>query len=121
MKHAKSIELLNKAIQDELLAVHQYMYFHFHRDDQGFDPLSALFRQTAIQEMGHVERLAERALFLKGEVEMAVGGPIDKIHSVREMLAKAKSMEEESALQSFVLRVKFCSPGRPFLRRTVLI
>ncbi len=97
MKHTKSIELLNKAIQDELLAVHQYMYFHFHCDDQGFDPLSGLFRQTAIQEMGHVERLSERVLFLKGEVEMAVGGQVSKIHNVREMLAKAKSMEEESA------------------------
>ena len=97
MKHVKSIELLNKAIQDELLAIHQYMYFHFRCDDQGYDPLSALFRQTAIQEMGHVERLAERVLFLKGEVEMAVGGQVAKIHDVREMLAKAKSMEEESA------------------------
>ena len=29
MKHAKSIELLNKAIQDDYLAIHQYMYFHF--------------------------------------------------------------------------------------------
>ena len=26
----KSIELLNKAIADEMSAVHQYMYFHFH-------------------------------------------------------------------------------------------
>jgi bacterioferritin len=97
MKHVKSIELLNKAIQDELLAIHQYMYFHFRCDDQGYDPLSALFRQTAIQEMGHVEGLAERVLFLKGEVEMAVGGQVAKIRDVREMLAKAKSMEEESA------------------------
>ena len=28
-KKGKSIELLNKAVNDELLAVHQYMYFHF--------------------------------------------------------------------------------------------
>ena len=33
----KSIELLNKAIADELSAVHQYMYFHFHCDDLGYD------------------------------------------------------------------------------------
>ena len=38
----KSIELLNKAIADELGAVHQYMYFHFHCDDQGYDLLAAL-------------------------------------------------------------------------------
>ncbi|HPY82662.1 MAG TPA: ferritin-like domain-containing protein, partial [Bacteroidales bacterium] len=68
----KSIELLNKAIADELAAVHQYMYFHFRCDDLGYDLLSNLFKRTAIEEMVHVEELAERVLFLKGEVEMKV-------------------------------------------------
>ena len=63
----KSIELLNKAVADELLAVHQYMYFHFRCDDMGYDLLSGLFKRTAIQEMMHVEQLSERILFLKGE------------------------------------------------------
>ena len=66
----KSIELLNKAIADELQAVHQYMYFHFHCDDQGYDLLAGLFRKTAVEEMMHVEILAERILFLKGDVEI---------------------------------------------------
>ena len=66
----KSIELLNKAVADELSAVHQYMYFHFHCDDQGFDLLANLFKRTAIEEMMHIEKLAERILFLKGEVEI---------------------------------------------------
>ena len=48
--HEKSIKLLNEAIADELFAVHQYMYFHFHCDDMGFDPLAGLFKRTAIQE-----------------------------------------------------------------------
>jgi len=68
--YEKSIELLNKAAADELSAVHQYMYFHFHCDDQGFDLLAGLFRKTAIEEMMHVEKLAERILFLKGDVNM---------------------------------------------------
>ena len=42
----KSIELLNRAVADELTAVHQYMYFHFDCDDYGYDPLSELFRRT---------------------------------------------------------------------------
>ena len=42
----KSIELLNRAVGDELAAVHQYMYFHFHLDDQGYDLLSGLFKRT---------------------------------------------------------------------------
>ena len=38
------------------------MYWHFHLDDQGFGPLSAMFRRIAIEEMMHVEKLAERIL-----------------------------------------------------------
>ncbi len=59
----KSIELLNKAVSDELTAVHQYMYFHFHCDDQGYLLLAGLFKRTAIEEMLHIEKLAERILF----------------------------------------------------------
>jgi bacterioferritin len=91
--HEKSIELLNKAIGDELSAVHQYMYLHFRLDDLGYTPLSNLFKQTAIQEMQHAETIAERILFLGGEVEMAASTPVDKIHETEAMLEKAKEME----------------------------
>lgn len=93
----KSIELLNKAIADELFAVHQYMYFHFLCDDMGYDLLAGLFKRTAIDEMLHVEKLAERILFLKGDVEMKVGGEVEKIKDVAKMLEKAANMEQESA------------------------
>ena len=83
--HEKSIELLNKAIADELWAVHQYMYFHFHCDDQGYNLLATLFKRTAIEEMMHVEKCAERILFLKGEVEMKAAQDVKKIHSVKDM------------------------------------
>lgn len=95
--HEKSIDLLNRAVADELSAVHQYMYFHFHCDDQGFDLLAGLFRRTAIEEMIHIERLAERALFLKGEVEMKASEAVQQIHDVRKMLERAAAMEEQSA------------------------
>ena len=92
-----SIDLLNKAVADELQAVHQYMYFHFHLDDQGFSPLSGLFRRIAVQEMGHVERLAERILFLKGDVKMELAGPVEQITDAEKMVARAAEMEEQSA------------------------
>ena len=95
MDRAKSIHLLNKAVADELQAVHQYMYFHFHLDDQGFTPLSLLFKRIAIQEMGHVEALAERILFLKGDVEMVPAGAVDKIVDPEAVLIKAMVMEED--------------------------
>jgi len=96
--HEKSVALLNKAVADEMTAVHQYMYFHFHCDDQGYDLLAALFRKTAIEEMTHIERIAERILFLKGEVEMRAAAEVQKIREVKGMLECGVKMEEESAL-----------------------
>lgn len=96
--HEKSIVLLNNAIADEITALHQYMYFHFHCDDQGYDLLAGLFKKTAIEEMIHVENLADRVLFLGGEIEMKASQDVKKVTDVEEMLKMAKSMEEQSAL-----------------------
>ncbi len=92
----KSIELLNRAVADELAAVHQYMYFHFHCDDQGYDLLAGLFRRTAIEEMQHIELLAERILFLGGEVDLKASAEVKKIHNVKEMLQMGGEMETQS-------------------------
>ena len=94
--YEKSIKPLNQAVAEELSGVHQYMYFHFHCNDQGFDLLANLFRKIAIEEMIHIERLAERILFLKGDVEMRPSTKTEKIHNVKDMLTEAKSMEENS-------------------------
>jgi bacterioferritin len=94
--HEKSIELLNKALAEEITALQQYMYFHFHCDDQGLDLLSTMFRQNAIQEMMHAERFAERILFLKGEVEMKASQDVVKIKDPEEMLKMARKLEEDA-------------------------
>jgi len=72
------------------------MYFHFHCEDQGYDLLAGLFIRTAIEEMGHIKRCAERILFLGGEVEMVASMEVQKIHNVKEMLILAREMEEQS-------------------------
>jgi len=95
--HEQSIELLNRAVGDELSAVHQYMYFHFHCDDQGYDLLAGLFKRTAIEEMIHIERAAERILFLNGEVKMEASEAVQEIHDVGKMLERAAAMEAQSA------------------------
>ena len=92
----KSIELLNKALADELAAVHQYMYFHFHCDDQGYDILAGLFKRTSIDEMIHVEKLAERILYLKADVIMEAAEPVVAINYVKDMLEKGAEMESGS-------------------------
>jgi bacterioferritin len=94
--YEKSIELLNKAVADEMYAVHQYMYFHFHCEDQGFGRLAGLFIRTAIEEMDHIERCAERIIFLGGDVEMVAAAEVKKVQDVKKMLEQARQMEEES-------------------------
>ncbi len=94
--HEKSIELMNKAVADEMSAVHQYMYFHFHAEDQGYELLAGLFMKTAIEEMDHIERAAERVLFLGGDVVMEASMDVEPIQDPQEMLKKARGMEEES-------------------------
>lgn len=96
MKRDKSIELLNRAIADELSAVHQYMFLHFHCDDQGYDLLSTLFKRTAIAEMLHIERLADRVLFLKGTIEMKASEEVKQITDVKAMLEFARKSEEDA-------------------------
>lgn len=95
--HEKSQELLNKAVADEITAVHQYMYFHFHAEDQDFELLSGLFLRTALEEMRHIETCAERILFLGGDVEMVASAPVKKVQDIKEMLEMARGMEEASA------------------------
>lgn len=116
--HEKSIELLNRAVGDELAAVHQYMYFHFHLDDQGYDLLSGLFKRTAIQEMGHVELLAERILFLKGDVVMKASGDVAPVQDVAAMLEMARKMEEGSA-RDYNLWANECSANADSVSKKV--
>ena len=96
MKRDKSIELLNLAIADELSAVLQYMFFHFHCDDQGYDLLSSLFKRIAIMEMLHIEKLSDRILFLKGTIEMKAAHEVQQIITVKEMIEFARQSEEDA-------------------------
>jgi bacterioferritin len=98
--YEKSIKLLNTAIADELIAVHQYMYFHFHCDDQGYDLLSNIYKRTAVDEMRHVELLAERILFLKGKVILKAGADVEPTHEVKEMLEWAR-VSEQGAISDY--------------------
>ena len=92
----KSCELLNKAIAGELTAVHQYMYFHFRLEDAGYKPLADYFHKISIEEMRHVEMLAERIMFLKGDPLMRMSKAIKQIHEVDEMLKYAVELEAET-------------------------
>jgi len=116
--HEKSIKLLNKGLGDELWAVHQYMYFHFHCDDQGYDLLASLFKRTAIHEMAHVEEFAERILFLGGKVEMKPSHEVSEVHDVRGMLEMAMKMEQD-AVRDYNAYANECSANADAASRKI--
>ncbi|MDH6312529.1 bacterioferritin [Parabacteroides sp. PFB2-10] len=107
IKRDKSIELLNKAVAEEMTAVNQYMYFHILLEDMGYDYLAAYFKRTSIKEMIHVEQFAERILYLKGELELRASKGVQKIHDVKEMLELANKMELET-IQNYNEWAKIC-------------
>ncbi len=95
-KYLRSIELLNKAVAEENTASLQYMLFHFICEDKGYRPLALYFKKTAIEEMRHVETLAERILFLGGEVKMTLGKTVKNFDKVEEMLNYARQLEVQT-------------------------
>lgn len=113
----KTIELLNKAVKDELFAIHQYLYFHFHCDDQGLDLLANLFKRTAIEEMHHVEKLADRILFLKGDVDMQLTDSVQKIRTPKDMLMLASKMESQSVAEYNLFATECVAQGDAISRQ----
>ena len=116
--YKKSIELLNKAVADEMSAVHQYMYFHFHCDDQGYDLLANLFKRTAIEEMQHIEMLAERILFLKGEVKLVASSDVESIDDVKKMLEYSVN-DEMAAIKNYNVWANECSANADSVSKTL--
>ncbi len=92
-KRELSIELLNRAIAMEMTATHQYMYFHFRCEDYGYEPLAMLFKRIGIVEMRHIERLAERILFLGGDPKLLFDQQVQPIAEVGKMLEKSSQLE----------------------------
>ncbi len=114
----KSIELLNKSMAEELTALNQYMFFHFHCDDQDLSMLSALFKKIAIEEMVHVENLADRILFLKGDIIMEPSSKVQSITDVKGMLKFAIDSEDE-AVRDYNLFANECSANADSVSKTL--
>lgn len=58
--------------------------------------------------MIHVEKLAERILFLGGDVKMESSAPVKQVQEVAEMLRMSRQMEMESA-KDYNLMANECS------------
>jgi bacterioferritin len=107
MAKKKIIDALNKARADELMAILQYMGHHYEAEGLESPAIMDMFKETAIDEMKHAEKLAERILYLGGTPTyqpspMKRGGDLKKM--VRDDL-KA----ENTAIASYKKYIKICA------------
>ena len=95
MVSEKLLEFLNKGIARELQVSIQYMWQHVQVTGIDGAIVEDVFRKTAIAEMKHAERLAERLDYLDG-VPTTKPDPIFVGGSLIEMLTQDEKDEEES-------------------------
>ena len=95
MDSEKLLEFLNKAIARELQVSIQYMWQHVQVTGIDGATVEDVFRKTAIAEMKHAERLAERLDYLNG-IATTKPDPIFVGGSLLEMLTQDEQDEEDS-------------------------
>lgn len=95
-KYQTSIDLLNDAVRREIASSMQYIYFHIRMEDAGYEYIARYMHKVAIEEMRHVEMLAERILFLDGDVDLNPIEPTRQLHEVEAMFDFAMKLEEST-------------------------
>ena len=95
-KYQRSIKRLNETLGKEISTTLQYIYFHTIFEDAGYEHLASIMRSISIQEMHHIEELAERILFLGGEVNMNPAFATQSIRDVREAFEFAAKLEQNT-------------------------
>lgn len=80
----KIIDLLNQALELEIGATLQYLHHHWTGEGIEAGPILEYFEKVALDEMRHMEKLAERINFLEGDpstkpAEVKKGGTLKKM------------------------------------------
>lgn len=112
----KVIELLNKALTNELTAINQYWLHYRVLDDWGVHKLAEYERHESIDEMKHADQLAERILFLNGLPNFQAIHKLKVGETVEEILKADLAMEDE-AIPLLRDGVEYCESVRDYVSR----
>ena len=114
----KLLEFLNKAIARELQVSIQYMWQHIQATGIDGAIVENVFRKTAIAEMKHAERLAERLDYLNG-VPTITPEPIFVGGSLIEML-RQDQQDEEAAIEIYKEAIQEAAKEGDYTTRRML-
>ena len=114
----KLLEFLNKAIAQELQVSIQYMWQHVQVTGIDGATVEDVFRKTAIAEMKHAERLAERLDYLDG-IATTKPDPIFVGGSLIEMLTQDER-DEEQAINLYKQAIQAAAEDGDYTTRRML-
>jgi bacterioferritin len=95
-----TVDNLNKALQMEMSAAHQYQLHAHVLDDWGLNLLAAKMREEQAEEIGHSDQFIERILFLKGIPEIAFAKPPKRAETLTDMF-RADLADEAGAIEFY--------------------
>lgn len=113
---AKVIELLNKVLGNELIAINQYFLHSRMYKDWGMKNLADYEYHESIDEMKHADQLIERILFLEGLPNLQELGALRIGETTEEMLQCDLELEMD-AIPDLKDGIQYCEQVRDFVSR----
>jgi len=113
---SKVIELLNKALGNELIAINQYFLHAKMYKDWGMTNLAEYEYHESIDEMKHADVLTDRILFLEGLPNLQDLGALRIGENTQEML-ECDLLLEHDALPDLRAGIEYCEKIGDFVSR----
>ena len=121
--HQEIIDILNKALAEELTSINQYMLHSEMCEDWGYGKLHEVVEARAITEMKHAEKLIGRILFLEGMPILSELEPLHIGSTVQKQLENDHKAEFEAIRlynEAVALTTKLADNGTKVLVESIL-